>query len=155
MLKSRKKGIIMVKINIKNTSPFDIPSYSSPQSSGCDLRADIKEEYTIRSFETALIPTGIYIALPDGYEAQIRSRSGMTLKHGIVVANGVGTIDSDYRGEIKVILYNQSKKDYTITPGERIAQMVIAKYEKAEFVLTESLDETERGEGGFGHSGKN
>lgn len=145
----------MVKVLIKNTSPFPIPSYASEQSAGCDLRADIREELTIPSFETILVPTGIYLALPDGYEAQIRSRSGMTLKHGIVVANGVGTIDSDYRGEIKVILYNQSKNDYTITPGERIAQMVIAKYEKAEFVLTESLDETERGEGGFGHSGKN
>ena len=144
----------MVQVKIKNLSDFDIPSYSSPQSAGCDLRANLTEEYTIPSFETALIPTGIYIALPDGYEAQIRSRSGMTLKHGIVVANGVGTIDSDYRGEIKVILYNQSKNDYTITPGERIAQMVIARYEKAEFILTDDLDETQRGDGGFGHSGK-
>ncbi len=143
----------MVKINIKNTSPYPLPSYASHGSAGCDLRADINEEYVMRSFETALIPTGIYIALPDGYEAQIRSRSGMTLKHGIVVANGVGTIDSDYRGEIKVILYNQSKHDYTITPGERIAQMVISKYERAEFILTDELDETERNDGGFGHSG--
>lgn len=144
----------MVKINIKNTSPFPLPSYASEGSAGCDLRADIKEDTVIHSFETILVPTGIYIALPDGYEAQIRSRSGMTLKHGIVVANGIGTIDSDYRGEIKVILYNQSESDYTITPGERIAQMVIAKYEKAEFVLAEELDETSRSDGGFGHSGK-
>ncbi len=143
----------MVKIAIKNTSPYPLPSYATDKSAGCDLRADIKEDILINSFETVLIPTGIYIALPDGYEAQIRSRSGMTLKHGIVVANGIGTIDSDYRGEIKVILYNQSKKDYTITPGERIAQMVISKYEKAEFVLTEELDETQRSDGGFGHSG--
>ena len=144
----------MVKVNIKNTSPFDIPSYASAGSAGCDIRADITDEITIPSFGTALIPTGIYIALPDGYEAQIRSRSGLTLRHGIVVANGIGTIDSDYRGEIKVILYNQSKTDYTITPGERIAQMVISKYEKAEFILTEDLDDTDRGDGGFGHSGK-
>ena len=108
----------------------------------------------IPSFESRLIPTGIYIALPDGYEAQIRSRSGLTLRHGIVVANGIGTIDSDYRGEIKVILYNQSKTDYTVTPGERISQMVIARYEKADFTEVTDLDETDRGEGGFGHSGK-
>lgn len=143
----------MTKILIKNTSPYPSPSYASPGSAGCDLRADISEDVIIRSHETVLIPTGIYIALEDGYEAQIRSRSGMTLKHGIVVANGVGTIDSDYRGEIKVILYNQSKTDYTITPGERIAQMVIAKYEKAEFIPVDELGETTRNDGGFGHSG--
>ena len=136
----------MVKVNIKNTSPFPLPSYASEGSAGCDLRANITED--------VVIPTGIYIALPDGYEAQIRSRSGLTLRHGIVVANGIGTIDSDYRGEIKVILYNQSKTDYTVTPGERISQMVIARYEKADFTEVTDLDETDRGEGGFGHSGK-
>ncbi|MBR6802141.1 MAG: dUTP diphosphatase [Eubacteriaceae bacterium] len=144
----------MVKVNIKNTSPFPLPSYASEGSAGCDLRANITEDVVIPSFESRLIPTGIYIALPDGYEAQIRSRSGLTLRHGIVVANGIGTIDSDYRGEIKVILYNQSKTDYTVTPGERISQMVIARYEKADFTEVTDLDETDRGEGGFGHSGK-
>lgn len=144
----------IIRINIINHSLYSLPSYATSGSAGADLCANIEESVTIKSGAICLIPTGISIALPEGFEAQIRSRSGMTLKHGIVVANGIGTIDSDYRGEIKVILHNISGKDYTLNPGEKIAQMVIASFCRAQFIVSETLDDTVRGEGGFGHSGK-
>lgn len=143
-----------IKIHIMNHSLYPLPSYATSGSAGADLCADIKEPLMIFSREIVLVPTGISIALPMGYEAQIRSRSGMTLKHGIVVANGIGTIDSDYRGEIKVIIHNISDRDYLMQPGEKIAQMVIAQHCRADFIESVTLEETDRGEGGFGHSGK-
>ncbi len=146
----------MKTINIKAviTSEYDEPCYATEGSAGCDLKANIPECITIKAHNMALIPTGLHIQLPEGYEAQIRSRSGMTLKHGIVVANGIGTIDSDYTGEIKVILYNLTSEDYVIKPGERIAQMVISEYVRAEFSKVDEIKPTLRGEGGFGHTGK-
>lgn len=118
-----------------------------------DLRANIDEPITLRPMERRLIPTGLHIALPEGYEAQVRPRSGLALKHGLTVLNSPGTIDADYRGEISVVLINLSQQDFVINAGERIAQLVIARYEQAELVTVEALDETERGEGGYGHTG--
>ena len=143
-----------VTVKIINKSEYPLPEYATVGSSGCDLRANSELPITVKPFERLAVPTGLYIQLPKGYEAQIRSRSGLTLKHGIVVANGIGTIDSDYRGEISVILVNISNEDYTISPGEKIAQMVISNYIQADFELCETLDDTSRGSGGFGHSGK-
>ncbi|MBR5996174.1 MAG: dUTP diphosphatase [Eubacteriaceae bacterium] len=140
-------------VGIVNLSPYPAPSYATPGSSGVDLRANIAGEIVINPREITAIPTGIFIEMPEGIEAQIRSRSGMTLKHGIVVANGIGTIDSDYRGEISVIITNISNEPYTVSPGEKIAQMVFCEYVKAEFNAKETLDDTERGAGGFGHTG--
>ncbi len=128
--------------------------YQTPQSSGVDLRANIKMSVKLKPLERVLIPTGLKIELPNGYEAQIRPRSGLALKHGISLANAIGTCDSDYRGEIGVILINLSNEEYVVQPSERIAQMVITKYEQVDFVLVDKLSETERGDGGFGHSGK-
>lgn len=142
------------KVKIVNKSRFALPKYATPGSAGCDLLANLSEAVVIKAGERAVVPTGLYIELPEGYEAQIRSRSGLSLKHGIIVANGVGTIDSDYRGEIGVILANISKDDYTVSPGDKIAQMVIAQYIQVDFTECEALEETERGAGGFGHSGK-
>lgn len=130
-----------------------MPQYATSQSAGMDLRADIGEPVTLRPLERRLIGTGLHIALPAGYEAQVRPRSGLALKQGITVLNTPGTIDADYRGEIGVVLVNLSDKDFVVNPGERIAQMVIARYEQAEFEQVELLDETERGEGGYGHTG--
>ena len=130
-----------------------LPAYATPQSAGMDLRANIESPITLRPLERRLVPTGLYMALPEGYEAQIRPRSGLALKKGITVLNSPGTIDADYRGEIMVLLINFSQEDFVINDGERIAQMVIAKHEQCEFVEVESLDETERGEGGYGHTG--
>lgn len=146
----------MDKITVKalNRSLNPLPEYATKGSSGCDLRAAITEPMLIKPRQRVAIPTGLSIQLPIGYEAQIRSRSGLTLKHGIVVANGIGTIDSDYRGEICVIITNISDEDYEISPGEKIAQMVIASYVFADFELCDTLDDTQRGVGGFGHSGK-
>lgn len=141
-------------IEIINRSPYPNPTYATVGSAGADLYANIDQPIKINRNEIVLVPTGIYIGLPIGVEAQIRSRSGMTLNHGIVVANGVGTIDSDYRGEIKVILHNISKSDYQLMPGEKIAQIVFAEFMQAIFTTVEVLDETNRGSGGFGHSGK-
>ena len=143
------------KVKIVAKPGVQVPSYATPGSAGMDLRAFIPHEITLRSLERALIPTGIKIALPVGYEAQIRPRSGLALKHGITCLNTPGTIDSDYRGDVGVILVNLSNEPYSITPGERIAQMVINKAEQIEWDQVEVLDETERGEGGFGHTGKN
>ena len=143
----------MIKVKVINMGKQQLPAYATPQSAGMDLRANIEEPITLHPLERELIPTGLHIALPVGYEAQIRPRSGLALKHGITVLNSPGTIDADYRGEIMVLLVNLSQEEFTINPAERIAQMVIAKHERAEFEVSESLDDTERGEGGFGHSG--
>ncbi|MBR7171663.1 MAG: dUTP diphosphatase, partial [Prevotella sp.] len=128
-------------------------AYATPQSAGMDLRANIEEPIIIKPMERKLIGTGLHIALPEGYEAQIRPRSGLALKHGLTVLNSPGTVDADYRGEIMVLLVNLSDKDFVVNDGERIAQMVIAKHEQGEFVEVAELDETERGEGGYGHTG--
>src|SRR5574344_2327938 len=130
-----------------------MPTYATSQSAGMDLRANLEEPVVLHPMERRLIPTGLHIALPEGYEAQVRPRSGLALKHGLTVLNAPGTIDADYRGEIMVLLINLSTEDFVINDGERIAQMVIARHEQGEFVLTAELDETERGEGGYGHTG--
>ena len=148
------KNLEKLNVKIINNSIYENPSYSTELSSGADMRANISESMVIKPSEIVLVPTGIHIELVSGYEAQIRSRSGMTLKHGIVVANGVGTIDADYRGEIKIILQNISQVPYTLNPGERIAQMVICPYIRANFINSEVLKSSERGDGGFGHTGK-
>ncbi len=142
-----------IKIEIINKSKYPIPEYATIGSAGADLYANIDEDVTVNIGEIKLIPTGIYIKLPIGYEAQIRARSGLSLKHGITLVNGIGTIDSDYRGEIGIILTTLKNEPFTITPGMKIAQMIIAKHEVAEFIEVEKLDETQRGDGGFGHSG--
>lgn len=142
-----------IKVEVINDSNYVLPDYSTPLSAGLDLRANITESKTIDTLERCLIPTGLKVALPEGYEAQIRPRSGLALKHGITVLNSPGTVDADYRGEIGVILVNLSDKPFTINPGERIAQMVVARHEQAQFIDVDSLSESERGEGGFGHTG--
>lgn len=144
----------MIRINIINKSKHALPAYATPQSAGMDLRANISEAITLKPLERRLIPTGLFIELPVGYEAQIRPRSGLSLKKGITVLNTPGTIDADYRGEIGVILINLSSEDFVIEDGERICQMVIAQHAQAEWVEVEVLGETERGAGGFGHTGK-
>lgn len=144
----------MVEIPIINSSKNALPYYATEQSAGMDIMADIAEPVIVQSLERILVPTGLYIALPDGYEAQIRPRSGLAIKHGITLLNAPGTVDADYRGEIKIILVNISNEPYTLHPGERIAQMVIAKYEKIVWKTTDVLPETTRGTGGFGHTGK-
>jgi len=144
----------MIRVNIINKSKHALPAYATPQSAGMDLRANISEAITLKPLERRLIPTGLFIELPVGYEAQIRPRSGLALKKGITVLNTPGTIDADYRGEIGVILINLSSEDFVIEDGERICQMVIAQHAQAEWVEVEVLGETERGAGGFGHTGK-
>lgn len=143
-----------MKVRIVNKSTLELPAYSTPLSAGMDLRADIDEPITLGSLEKAMVPTGLHIELPYGYEAQVRPRSGLAAKHGITVLNSPGTIDADYRGEIKVILVNLSKEPFVIKRGERIAQMVIARYEKIEWEQVCELSDSERGEGGFGSTGK-
>lgn len=142
-----------MKLKIINTSKHELPHYETKQSAGMDLRANLDCPVTLGPLERWLIPTGLKIALPEGYEAQIRPRSGLALKHGISIVNAPGTIDADYRGEIGVILINLSNVPFVVNDGERIAQMVISKCEQAELVEMDVLDETERGEGGFGHTG--
>lgn len=142
-----------MKVKIVNRSAFPLPDYKTKGSAGIDLYANIDEPVMLKPLERALIPTGLYLSIPEGYEVQIRARSGLALKHGIALANGIGTIDSDYRGEIGVILVNLSNEKYIINKGDRIAQMVLVKYEKIEFEEVECLDDTDRGEGGFGHTG--
>lgn len=142
-----------MKIQIVNKSQFPVPEYATPASAGVDLRANVNEPISIGSLERILVPTGLFLAVPEGYEAQVRPRSGLAAKRGITVLNAPGTVDADYRGEIKVILINLSKDDFIIEPGERIAQLVIAKHEIAEWEEVESLDKTERGKGGFGSTG--
>lgn len=142
-----------MKIKVINKGRQPLPEYATPQSAGLDLRANIDESIVLHPMERQLIGTGLYIALPPGYEAQVRPRSGLALKHGITVLNTPGTIDSDYRGEVKVLLVNLSSEPFIINEGERIAQMVVAKHEHAELTIVEELDETERGAGGYGHTG--
>jgi len=143
-----------MKINIINKSSHDLPSYETVASAGMDLRAHIEEDIILRPLERSIIPTGLFMALPTGYEAQVRPRSGLAAKHGLTVLNSPGTIDADYRGEIGVILVNLSNVDFTIKNGERIAQIVIAKHERAEWNPVQTLSETSRGAGGFGSTGK-
>ncbi len=143
----------MVKVQIINKGKQPLPQYATPQSAGLDLRANIDEPFTLRPLERRIVPTGLYIALPEGYEAQVRPRSGLALKHGITVLNSPGTIDADYRGELGILLINLSNEDFVVNPGERIAQMIVARCEQAEFIPVEVLDETERGAGGYGHTG--
>lgn len=143
----------MVKIKVVNTGCQPLPAYATSQSAGMDLRANIESPITLHPMERTLVPTGIRIELPEGYEAQVRPRSGHALKHGITVLNTPGTIDSDYRGELKVLLVNLSNDDFVVNAGERVAQMVIARHETATWEEVEVLDETERGEGGYGHTG--
>lgn len=144
-----------MKVKIVNQSNNPLPNYSTSSSAGMDLRANLDEEMVLKPLERILVPTGLFIELPVGYEAQIRPRSGLALKKGVSVLNTPGTIDADYRGEIRVILINFSKEDFVIKHGERICQMVIASHETVSWDEVELLEETERGTGGFGHTGKN
>ena len=142
-----------MKIKVVNKGHQPLPEYATPQSAGMDLRANIDSPITLKPMTRQLVPTGLYIALPAGFEAQIRPRSGLALKHGITVLNTPGTIDADYRGELMVLLVNFSDTDFVINDGERIAQMVIARHEQGSFEPVDILDETERGAGGYGHTG--
>ena len=144
----------MIKVKIINRSRHPLPAYETPYSAGMDLRAHLEAPVTLAPGERTLIPTGLYMALPPGYEAQIRPRSGLAIKHGITLLNSPGTIDADYRGEIKIILANLSQEPFTVNDGDRIAQMVIARFEQADWQPVDRLDETQRGEGGFGSTGK-
>lgn len=144
-----------MKVEIINKSHHALPQYATEQSAGMDLRANIDSPIKLEPLQRCMVKTGLHIALPKGYEAQVRPRSGLAIKKGISVLNSPGTIDADYRGEICVILINLSNETFIVEDGERIAQMVIAKYEQAEWVSVDTLDETERGEGGFGHTGRN
>lgn len=143
----------MKSVKIVNKSHHPLPQYSTANSAGMDLRANIDSPIVLAPLQRVLVPTGLFMSLPEGCEAQVRPRSGLALKHGITVLNTPGTIDADYRGEIGVILVNLGDKEFVINDGERIAQLVVAKYEQIEFLPVEALDETERGAGGFGHSG--
>jgi len=144
----------MIQVPVQNGSDFKLPNYETIASAGVDLKAAINEPLTLAPLERGIVGTGLKIALPEGYEAQVRPRSGLAAKHGITVLNAPGTIDADYRGEIGVILVNLSNESFTIQPGERIAQLVLSKYEQIQWELTESLSVTDRGEGGFGSTGK-
>lgn len=144
----------MIKVKIINHSPYPCPAYATPLSAGLDLKANLEQPVVLQPLGRALIPTGLFIALPAGYEAQVRPRSGLALKHGITVLNSPGTVDADYRGELKCILVNLSEEPFTIEPGERIAQMVVARHEQVEWEQVEELDDTQRGAGGFGSTGK-
>ncbi|MBR4698948.1 MAG: dUTP diphosphatase [Prevotella sp.] len=143
----------MLKIKVINKGHQPLPRYATLQSAGMDLRANLDEPIVLRPLERCLVPTGLYIALPEGYEAQVRPRSGLALKRGITVLNAPGTVDADYRGEVGVLLINLSQEDFVVNDGERVAQMVIARHEQADFEVVTELDETERGAGGYGHTG--
>jgi len=143
-----------MEVKILNKSAFELPQYATTHSAGMDLKANIPESITIEPLKRVLVPTGLHIELPEGYEAQIRPRSGLAVKHGIGLINSPGTIDTDYRGEIKIILVNLSDQPFVLIPGERIAQMVVAKFERVDWVIADKLGESERGEGGFGSTGK-
>ena len=149
----RNQNLLAMKVQIINRSHHQLPEYATPQSAGVDLRANLEEPIVLKPMERRLVPTGLFISLPVGFEAQVRPRSGLAIKKGITVLNTPGTIDADYRGEIGVILINLSQDDFVINDGERIAQMIIARHEQAEWIQVETLDETERGAGGFGHTG--
>lgn len=141
-------------MKVINRSRHDLPQYETELAAGLDVRADIEEQIVIKPLGRAIVPTGLYVEIPKGYEIQVRPRSGLSAKHGLTVLNSPGTIDADYRGEIGVVLANLSGDDYTLNPGERVAQLVLAKFERVEWSETEELSDTERGEGGFGHTGK-
>lgn len=143
----------MLKVKVVNKGTQELPKYATVGSAGMDLRANLDEPIVLKRFERKLIPTGIYIQLPEGYEAQVRPRSGLALKHGLLVPNSPGTIDADYTGEVCVMLWNLGEEDFTINPGERIAQMIVSKYEQVDWVPVDELEKTERGDGGFGHTG--
>ena len=143
-----------MKVKIVNHSPYPLPAYATELSAGMDLRADLQEPLVLGSLERAMVPTGLHIELPAGFEAQIRPRSGLAAKHGISIVNAPGTIDADYRGESKVVLVNLSNDPFTVNPGERIAQMVVARHETVQWELVEVLEESNRGSGGFGSTGK-
>lgn len=142
-----------MKIKVINRSAYDLPQYETSLAAGLDIKANIDQPLTLRSLERTMVPTGLYVELPEGYEMQIRPRSGMAAKFGLTVLNTPGTIDPDYRGEIKIILANLSDRDYVLNPGERIAQMVVARFERIEWSAVDRLSDTERGAGGFGHTG--
>ena len=144
----------LMNVKIVNKSKHPLPSYATELSAGMDIRANISEPVVLQPLERTLLPTGLFIELPEGYEAQIRPRSGLAIKHGLTLLNSPGTIDADYRGEIKVILANLSNEPFTINDGERICQMVVAAYTKVQWTETDSLEDSARGEGGFGHTGK-
>ena len=143
-----------MKVKIVNHSPYPLPAYATELSAGMDLRADLQEPLVLRTLERAMVPTGLHIELPAGFEAQIRPRSGLAAKHGISIVNAPGTIDADYRGEIKVVLVNLSNEPFTVNPGERIAQMIVARHETVQWEPVEALEESGRGSGGFGSTGK-
>jgi len=144
----------MINVSVQNDSPYELPFYATKAAAGADLKAVLDEPLTLKPLERKVIGTGLKIALPEGFEAQVRPRSGLAAKHGISVLNSPGTIDADYRGEIGVIIVNLSNEDFTIQPGERIAQLVLARFEQINWQITESLSQTERGDGGFGSTGK-
>ncbi len=144
-----------VEVKIINRSRHELPAYATPLSAGMDVRANLDEPMVIEPFERVLVPTGLFIQLPQGYECQLRPRSGLALKHGITLVNTPGTIDADYRGEIRVILINLSKEAFTVNDGERICQMVVTNYANVSWNQVEDLDDSERGAGGFGHTGVN
>ena len=148
-----KQHFEMIQVKVVNKGHQQLPAYATPQSAGMDIRANLDEPVTLNPLERKLIPTGLYMALPAGYEAQVRPRSGLAIKKGITVLNTPGTVDADYRGEVCVVLINLSNEPFVVNDGERIAQMVIAKHEQPELVEVDVLDETERGAGGFGHTG--
>ncbi len=143
-----------IELQIVNGSKHPLPQYATPQSAGMDLRANLDAPITLKPLERRLIPTGLRMALPAGFEAQVRPRSGLALKHGVTVLNSPGTIDADYRGEVGVVLVNLSQEPFVVNDGERIAQLVVARHEQPRVVAVDSLDDTERGEGGFGHTGR-
>ena len=143
----------MQKIKVINKGHQPLPQYATPQSAGMDLRANLDNPIVLHPMERCLVPTGLFIALPEGFEAQVRPRSGLALKRGITVLNAPGTVDADYRGEVGVLLINLSQEDFVINDGERVAQMVITRHEQADFEVVAELDETERGAGGYGHTG--
>lgn len=143
-----------MQVKIVNRSPYPLPAYATALSAGLDLKANLEHPLVLGSLERAIVPTGLYIALPEGYEAQVRPRSGLAAKHGITVLNSPGTIDADYRGEVCVILVNLSREPFEIVPGERIAQLVVASFEQVQWEAVEVLDDTARGAGGFGSTGR-
>jgi dUTP pyrophosphatase len=143
-----------MRVKIINRSASELPRYETPLSAGMDVRADLTESVVLKPLERAMVPTGLYVEIPEGYEIQVRPRSGLAAKHGLTVLNSPGTIDADYRGEIRVILVNLSGEPFEVKPGERIAQLVVARHERAEWELTNELSETERGAGGFGSTGR-
>lgn len=143
-----------MKVKIVSRSAFELPKYETPLSAGMDVRANLTESIVLKPLERAMVPTGLYVELPAGYELQVRPRSGLAAKHGITVLNSPGTVDADYRGELKAILVNLSSEPFEIKPGERIAQYVVARHERVEWEVVEALSETERGAGGFGSTGK-